>query len=277
MQARGRRNTGDKIKYETMGGYVMKKAFGLDLAGYSTGRSALAMATVSDDAPPTVTIMTDSVFARKVKGKNRLPNHCRSEVECMQNILSEGKLFIDVPIDLRDLQAPPNPQFVWQLTKRPVDEAFGGLCPLASWLGACVARMQNLRRRLRDGNNDPLGKRLFETYPAGSLNLGNQKYEGYKPGQAQWSRRNHWRPCRGGNDKDITLAGLLNNLTWTADTELDAFTDDEFDAALCALTGFGNQLCEQKLRDVMNRRLAAKDYGDAYSAPLVLQRYKRLQ
>lgn len=247
----------------------MKKAFGLDLAGYSTrkSKSALGMATVSDDGPPTVTILTGSVFAQRVNGRNGLPNHSGREVECLRKLLREGQLFIDVPIGLQCLPTPENPQFVWQLTKRPVDQAFGGMCPLASWIGACVARMENLWRLLKtNGHEDPLGHQMFETYPAGSLKHAHEVHEKYK-GKAQYTEQNLWQPCRNGNDEDSTMARLLNHLKWRGTTEEFSLTHDEFDAALYALTGVGKQLREQELADEMNRCLAAKGYGDDYLAP----------
>jgi len=246
----------------------MKTSFGLDLAGYSKCKSALARATISKDGPPTVAILTRSVFAQKVDGKNRLPGHVAGEIECLRTVLNEGSLFIDVPIDLRGLLSPRNPQFVWQLTKRPVDQAFGGLPPLADRLGACVARMQNLRKRLlTNGQGNLLEHGLFETYPAGSLKLAGKNHGGYKGGRARYSQEHRWQPSREGNDRDSALAALLNNLQWTADGEIDGFTDDEFDAALCALTGFDHRLCGEDLREEINRRLAESGYGNGYSAP----------
>jgi hypothetical protein len=119
------------MSHKQMRDYTVKKAFGLDLAGYATGQSALARATVNDDGPPTVTILTDSLFSCEIHGADNLPAVCATEVGCLQAMLKEGPLFIDVPIDLQRLLAPQNPRFVWQLTKRAVDQAFGGLPPLA--------------------------------------------------------------------------------------------------------------------------------------------------
>ena len=181
---------------ERMRGHAVTKAFGLDLGGYSTGRSALAMATVRDGGLPTVALLTNSVFTRRARSKNEFQGTLDEEAECLRTLLNEGEVFIDVPIDLQGLVSPAEVQFVWELTRRPVDQAFRGLCPLADRIGACRVRMQNLRRRLEaSGQRDLLGHRLLETYPAGSLKLAGKNHEGYKGGHARWGRENRWRPA----------------------------------------------------------------------------------
>jgi hypothetical protein len=243
----------------------MKKAFGLDLAGYSTAGSALAMA--ARDRPLTVTIWTDHAFADEAHGEDQLAEVCNPELDCLREILGDGQLFVDVPIDLQDLPLPPNPRFVWQLTKRPVDQALGGLSPLADKTGACVARMQNLWRMLRDQDANPLGNRLFETYPAGSLKHAGHPHREYK-GEVEYSN-GCWKPRPSENERpqqrNNILARMLNNFSWTPENDGFILTHDEFDAGLCALAGVCDRLEGAALQQRINEELAA--FGGGYSAP----------
>lgn len=266
VQASSGQNVGEKTQCDTVRGGVVRKAFGLDLAGYSTGRSALAMATVSDNGPPTVTILTGSPFSQEVCGSDNLPRVREVEVACLQGLLKEGPLFIDVPIDLQGLPSPKRQEFVWQLTKRPVDQAFGGLPPLADKIGACVVRVQYLWGVPRDRTNDPLREKVFETYPAGSLKHAGKKHEKYK-GRARYIEENgsRWQPRREDNDRDMTLAELLADLTWTAVGDGFVLTHDEFDAALCALTGVCTQLKRNGLQQMIAKELAG--FGDSFPVP----------
>jgi hypothetical protein len=243
------------------------KAFGLDLAGYSTGSSALAMATTTDGGL-TVAILGGRVFLQEIHGMQNLQAVCNAEGGYLHELLEEGPLFVDVPIDLQELLAPQNPTYVWQLTRRPVDQAFGGLRPLADKIGACVARMQNLWHRLGNQGGDPLGRRLFETYPAGSLKNDEKVHEKYK-GKARYTQEKNgrWQPSREDNCQDGILARLLNDLGWTATQNGFVLTHDEFDAALCALTGVCDKLHGQELQAVMNEGLQQDGYQDGHAAP----------
>jgi len=217
---------------------------------------------VDDDGLVTVAILTGNVFQQEINGGNPLLGHANEEAEYLRGLIEEGPLYIDVPIDLQDLPIPERPQYVWQLTKRPVDQAFGGLPPLADRLGACVARMQNLWRLLQaNGYGDPLGHRIFETYPAGSLKCANETHEKYK-GRAQCNEQDQWQAGREGNDRDDTMAQLLNRLQWTGEADGFSLTHDEFDAALCALTGVCERLEGPALTQMINERL-----GNDYPVP----------
>lgn len=238
----------------------MTTAFGLDLAGYAAGRSALAKATADDDGSLTVAILTGHVFRQRINGENPLPDHANEETNCLLRLMEDGPVYIDVPIDLQDLPIVEDPQYVWQLTKRPVDQTFGGLPPLADRLGACVARMQNLWRLLRaNGQGDPLGHQVFETYPAASLKHAKEIHEKYK-GRIQYSEQKQWQAWREGNDKDSTMARLLNHLQWTGGADGFSLTHDEFDAALCALTGVCEQLSGRDLNNTIKETLGRGDY-----------------
>lgn len=84
---------------------------------------------------------------------------------------------VDVPIDLRPLLDAINPEseyaanYYWQLVRRPIDQALGGLKPLADFIGYPVARIANLRRGFKNGSQVELNRTLFETYPAANLEL----------------------------------------------------------------------------------------------------------
>ena len=140
------------------------------------------------------------------------------------------------------LQGLPNttaPQRVWQLTNRPVDKAFTALPPLADKIGAVVARMQRLKFVL--GDKSFVGKNLFETYSAASLELLGL-YDKKHKGVARFESGS-WRGVevakKSEQAKNSRLAENLNQLRWTASNDFE-LTHDEFDAALCALTGIAS-------------------------------------
>lgn len=197
----------------------MRTAYGLDLAGYYGGKSALAMATF-DRSAYTVVIYRRHIFNAAKEGWHSLLPSVKEEIELLKRLTP---IYVDVPIDLQKLPLPPKPKFVWQLTKRPVDYAFNALPPVADKLGAPVARMLNLLAN----NSKALGKTLFETYPRASL----FPMLGYIPkykGQSAQRRCNRWT----GNE----LAMALNKMNVTAANGI-TINDDHFDAAICALTG----------------------------------------
>jgi hypothetical protein len=233
------------------------KAYGLDLAGYSTKGSALAKAERTGD-DITVTIMRGNVFANQAAGTDNLATVSNPEVNELKRLMKDAPVYVDVPIDLQGLPAPEAADKVADLTKRPIDQALGALPPLADKIGSYVARMQHLRRRLTaDLGEDPLGKTLFETYPAASLKQSGHSSEGYK-GTAEFDGT-QWIGVGAKKDadqkKNNTLAGLLNDLQWKAAKDF-RLVHDEFDAAVCALTGFDNQL---KGEDLKTTALLAND------------------
>ncbi|MBF0293498.1 MAG: hypothetical protein HQK86_15225 [Nitrospinae bacterium] len=234
----------------------MKNSFGLDLAGYSTGRSTLAMA-YKDKKEIHVDILNGHQFEKKFEGKNKLDNMTKGELACIQCLLQKGNLYIDIPIDLQGLPHPSKPQYIWELRKRPIDEHLDGLPPLADKIGSPVARMQNIWSLLRkQSGEDPLAESIFETYPAASLSKSEHDSEGYK-GTAEYSDST-WKgklSSKGDEKKEnVKLADILNNLSWTAD-EGFPLNHDEFDAAICALTGLGKQLKGNALQKEMNDKL----------------------
>lgn len=219
------------------------KAYGLDLAGYSTKGSALAKAERTGESI-TVTIMRGNVFANQAAGTDNLAAASNPEVNELKRLMKDAPVYVDVPIDLQGLPAPTDATKVADLTKRPIDQALGALPPLADKIGSYVARMQHLRRRLTaDLGRDPLGDDLFETYPAASLKQSGHSSEGYKGTAVFASGMWAGEPAEGEAEqkKNNKLADLLNALKWTASAGLKLI-HDEFDAALCAITGVGQRI-----------------------------------
>src|ERR1700737_3147090 len=110
----------------------MMLGFGLDLAGYTTGRTAFAAAE-HHDGDAEVVIFKDSVFSqnRKWKSGDRLSAILAVEVETMARCLRLGPVAVDVPIDLQNLLKPQTATHIWELTNRPIDKALRALPPLA--------------------------------------------------------------------------------------------------------------------------------------------------
>ncbi len=246
----------------------MTPSYGLNLAGYSTKGSALAVAEKSDDTV-NVTILDGHCFGESAAGTACLTEKTTAEIKCLQQLLDAGSLYVDVPIDLQGLPCPNAAEYVWQLTKRPVDQAFGALRPLADRIGSHVARMHNLWRLLKSAGNDPLGTTLFETYPAASLSLSKHDPKGYK-GHAVWNAHD-WAGVgtkkEADQEKNDKLASLLNCLKWQAQPGF-LISNDEFDAALCALCGFGETLSGDELDRKINKNITATlSHNQTYCAP----------
>jgi len=209
----------------------MKTAFGLDIAGYATGKSALARADRRSADDVLATIYLGHVFSNKVSGDTALDEPHQQELELLTACVDVGPIFIDAPLDLQGLPFPEQPSLVWELVKRPVDYAFSALPAFADRIGAPVSRLQHLLAAECNHLGGLVGKRLFETYPAASLQLLNLPHERYKRTRArfedgQWHGEN--------------LARIAHGLGLTAD-EGTSLNDDELDAVLCALTGIADR------------------------------------
>ena len=251
----------------------VKVAYGLDLAGYSKGKkSALArVAWHGGNEPVEAKVVTDHPFAQELKRCHKLAPRCEQQaIDCM---LAQGRLFVDVPIDLQGLMGLDprkesgdcDHQFVWELTLRPVDYAFGALPALADRIGSPVARFRNILSTL---GIDPLGDGLSETYPAASLSLvgefercKNKKgHLTYKDGRAK-REDGKWVPCgrrEGQRAADTAVACIATEIGITTGTTI---TDDELDAVLCALTGVAPPsalLCGSALEKEISCRIEKK-------------------
>jgi len=210
----------------------MKTAFGLDIAGYSTGRSALACAQRKDGGPIAVTVFREHAFANKVKGNSLLAGVVRKEADWLVACLRLGPVFIDAPLDLQGLPGPHRARFVWELTKRPIDCALKAMPPFAERIGAPVIRIRAILTEIEKTQSKLLGVQVFEVYPAASLELMHLRRDGYK-GQRVRFEADKW--CDADGDSEV-LAGLANSLELAAEGD-EFLTDDELDATLCALTG----------------------------------------
>ncbi len=242
----------------------MKIAFGLDISGYSTGKSGLARAEWDGNTQIAVTVFRSHAFAEVADGKSFLSEVVKRETEWLAACLNVGPVFIDAPLDLQGLPAPKDITFIWELTKRPIDFAFEALPPLAHLIGSPVARALNLLSAVRRSIGEQLGIRIFETYPAASLQVLNLPHEGYKPESVHF-KDGKWR---GG-----LLAQMAQDLGFTAD-EGTSFTDDDFDAIICALTGVvdhehqlkGDDLAH-KVETLICRRLSGHTLGRSDLVP----------
>lgn len=191
--------------------------FGLDLAGYTTGKSSLAVIEIREKIGR-ATVLSNSCFAKKRGTNDYLEPIVAEEVEALSECLKLGNVAVDIPIDLQNLTRPEAAKKVWQLTHRAVDKAISnklikkdGLAPIADRIGYPLARFQ----RIMDCGSffTDLGKRLFETYPKAvlvSLGLDSERYKASK-----------------GKDKCREICERLNIK--------ENLNDDDLDAIVCAI------------------------------------------
>lgn len=265
----------------------MSIAFGLDLAGFSTGSSAFARADRVNERI-VLTIYRTHCFSDKTSGCDALVPVLKREQRLITEVLGLANLTVDVPIHLQDLPSPPSAEFVWQLTLRPADLAFGARQPLADRIGAPVARFLAVASSLLQDKVAILGENLFETYPAASLGLMKLERNGYK-GHSVY-KAGTWRPFvpptqklakspeaeanrRKGNAKNEALAQTLNTLGWTAESGVE-LTHDGFDAGLCALTGLckgpatlRDPALSQMIREILQEKMPGCEVPHTWRAP----------
>lgn len=226
-------------------------AYGIDLAGYSTGKSGFATASRDVSGSIQVTVSSSHAFSRSISGHKKLGDASKAEVALLKKCLLSGRTLIDMPLDLQSLGEPWEAEYVWQLTKRPVDYAFAALPPLADKIGSPVARIRNVLRTVKRDSDSLLeyGENLFETYPAGSLELLGLPRTGYK-GQRITFLDGKW--------VGETLAVIANGLNLVAEDEV-SLDDDDVDAVICALTGVLSDVLEgPRLREEITNRLSQR-------------------
>jgi hypothetical protein len=137
--------------------------FGLDLSGYTTNGSSL-VAVVSNGVLAKAVVLRNSAFAGGRSLTNRVLETTEAEAVDLKKCLDIGPVAVDVPIDLQNLPFSGEAEFLWELTRRPIDKALNAMPPFADRIGAPVARFSAILRR---GNlRSRLGKNLFETYPS---------------------------------------------------------------------------------------------------------------
>jgi hypothetical protein len=153
--------------------------FGLDLAGYTTGKTCLAIARW-DGNRVDATLLSNSVFSanKKFPTNAQTASVIEQEVRTLKRCLKLGPVAVDVPIDLQNLLAPDQADYLWELTLRPIDKALGAMCALADRIGSPLSRFRAIMHAGKLG--DSLGHSLFETYPEGTWRLNKIKSKGYK-------------------------------------------------------------------------------------------------
>lgn len=252
------REAGDGDQGNAKGSIWVKTAFGLDLAGYSTGKSGFARADFIDKNLIEVTVYQGHIFARKSKGEDLIEEIVKMEKELLLACCNKGHIFVDIPIHLQGLPCPKNVKFIWELANRPVDFAFDAMPPLADRIGSPVARFLNLFSSLQEELN-PLGKQIFETYPACSLNLLGLPSKNYK--NSKISLKNmQWISEKSGE----VLVKIANGMNLTANEKI-SLNDDELDAVICAITGIvdekyrlqGNELTNN-INKLIEKRMKRK-------------------
>ncbi len=127
----------------------MNTAFGLDIAGYSEGKSGFVQADRKDDNSIEITIFQGHAFSEKHDTRTSLEHIAEREKELLISCCKKGRLLVDIPIDLQGLPYPNNVRFIWELVKRPVDFAFDALPPLADRIGSPVARLAKIANCLK--------------------------------------------------------------------------------------------------------------------------------
>jgi hypothetical protein len=240
------------------------KAFGLDLAGYTSGKSGFARAARRTDGTIRVRVFQGHAFSRKLAGHDPgFSEVVNQERALVRRCLASGTLYVDVPIDLQGLPVVAEPRYAWQLIKRPVDYAIGGLPALASLIGAPAARFLNVLREI-DSLENLLGSVVFETYPAASLDAMALPSKGYK-GQTISISGAEVAVIQCPQGKEPRLDVIARGLNLRSETE-NVLSDDDVDAIVCALTGVldeDHRLQGHALLEIVRRQLREKLGGDA--------------
>jgi hypothetical protein len=189
-------------------------------------------------------LLRNSALSKSYPSRAHLSEVVAAECEAMTAMAHLGPIAIDVPIDLQQIGNSKEAEFVWQLYKRPIDQAFNAMPTLADRIGAPYARMQAI---LSHSNGTlRLDENVFETYPKALLQTITKKtWKGLKGSEA----RHHEARKR-----------LCDELGWC---ELE--TDHDLDAVLCAVAAGADDgtriagaaldaLISDKLPDCLNCR-----------------------
>jgi Protein of unknown function (DUF429) len=188
------------------------RGFGIDLAGYMTGKTSLAFAETAGRAAH-VTILKNSCLSIKHKSNANFDAVIANDVAALRQCFEIAPIAVDVPVDLQGLPNVKRPKELWELTRRPIDMALNGLPPFAAFIGAPVARFAAI---ISAGKFEKLvGESLFEAYPSQTW-----KKAGIEAGKYKGNA---------GTDARILLCKGLN-------IEPCVDNDDDIDAIICALT-----------------------------------------
>jgi len=151
--------------------------FGIDLAGYTTGKTSLAVIEITGRRAE-ATLLRGSALLLKRESSDAVKEILRQEAAVLRRCLAIGPVAVDIPIDLQDLTNADRAEYIWQLTRRPIDWAMRAMPPLADRIGAPTKRFAAI---MREGKfADLLGERLFEAYPDGTLRTLKLKAGSYK-------------------------------------------------------------------------------------------------
>jgi predicted RNase H-like nuclease len=186
--------------------------FGIDLAGYATGKTSVAVVEI-DGRTASVTLLRGSSLSKKRKGSEELKDVLAEDVKVLKRCLALGRVAVDIPIDLQGLPNPKKPNWIWALTRRPIDKAVNAMPPFADRIGAPVVRFAAIMRRGNLGKL--LGKTLFEAYPAVTLRM---------------------LRIRAGKYKGANSMKALTRLCKTLGIKPRVKNDDDIDAIICAIT-----------------------------------------
>ena len=108
---------------------------GIDLAGFSTGKTAVVVAEHEGDTL-FLNILRDHPLEKSRRGSEILEEVIEEEAEFISALVQRGPLVVDVPIDLQSLdqvfsgeilRQPIDGLTIADLYKRPVDRLFGAL------------------------------------------------------------------------------------------------------------------------------------------------------
>ncbi len=156
----------------------MHSSFGWDLAAYGeSSYSALCEGKLDESRFTATMLRCNAISNPKLVMTLNLSETVANERRVLVACCAKAEFFVDIPIDLRPLLDVVNfsSKFTannyWQLVRRPIDQALGGLTPLADFIGYPVARIANLLRGFKDPGPVELNRTLFETYPAANLEL----------------------------------------------------------------------------------------------------------
>ena len=195
----------------------MITGFGIDFSGYTSRGTSLAAIEVTG-ATATATLLRGSAMSATRDTGDALREIVEAEASVLRRCLAVGPVAVDIPIDLQQLSDVGQAEFIWQLTSRPVDRAVGGLPPLASLIGAPVARFGAILRYAQ--LDDALKKNLLETYPAAILQKLGIRGGLYKTRGADKAKER--AEARGALCDDLRIGGHLES-------------DHDIDAVICAV------------------------------------------
>lgn len=241
-------------------------SYGIDLSGRSRDGSRVARAERVGEGKVVVELRA-SALGNPDLSPNELRDAFAREVGGWE---PKANVVVDVPIDLQELGQPANRRRIrqfWQLAKRPVDHALCALPPLADRIGATVA----LWEFVSPFAADDLGRRLFESYPAGSLRAAGFPHKGYKVVKVTDRKKasaiatmigKAWKVRLAPQPKQHSMARILNGMGLRA-PEGTTLSHDDVDAILCALTGLpGEHVLDGKELVSWVSSVADKDWID---------------